>query len=211
MLKKLIERVRAWVSRPTLQKLISARVTIAELFFRFQDRWKKLDFKNDPETSYEGKQNHPYAHGSVSYLELLISESKQFGEFEHFVDIGCGKGRMVLAASTRGNFQTVIGIDYSGELIEIAQSNIIKMGCNASVQVADAREYRLPKRRALIYLFNPFGEKILDTFLTNNLMNIRDQGSLIVYHNRIYEASLLTFGFKQKASKYAYNTSFYWL
>ena len=40
-----------------------------------------------------------------------------------FVEVGCGKGRVLLIAS-RYNFNKIIGIEFSPELVDIARSNV---------------------------------------------------------------------------------------
>ena len=84
-----------------------------------------------------------------------------------FLDFGSGKGRVLLIASQLP-FKSVIVIEFSRELCEVAKDNIAKISpfkCAAS-QVesvhADAMEYRLPDKPLVCYFYNPFDQKIMD-------------------------------------------------
>ncbi len=78
-----------------------------------------------------------------------------------FLDVGCGKGAAVLMASEYG-FRRVIGLDFSSELLEIAQRNTSiyerKRGRSVSIDWvhADFMTHTPPDEPLLLFLNNPF-------------------------------------------------------
>jgi predicted RNA methylase len=88
-----------------------------------------------------------------------------------FVDIGAGKGRALLVGS-HYPFRRIIGVELSPHLVAIARRNVATyrdpaQRCRAIECVCgDASRYRLPDEgNVLLYLYNPFGEPIMRTFL----------------------------------------------
>lgn len=84
-----------------------------------------------------------------------------------FVDVGCGKGRMLLLAA-RYNFRAIVGLERDASLSAIAELNVAGLRDDrVVVQQIDARQYHFPVSPLVLYLFNPFGEQILEPFLAN--------------------------------------------
>lgn len=125
----------------------------------------------------EGDERHDY-HGVTPsvfraacrrWQQLVSASGNSFEEYT-FVDLGCGMGRALLMAS-EFPFRQVIGVEFDGRLTEIAQTNIQKWitGGRAlspiSVLQQDVLEYDFPQPPLLVFLYNPFGETILDPVL----------------------------------------------
>lgn len=84
-----------------------------------------------------------------------------------FIDVGCGKGRMLTLAARHG-FHLIVGIELDSALCAVAQANIAKLrDPRIAIEQTDARNYAFPPTPLVLYLFNPFGENILQTFLDN--------------------------------------------
>ncbi|MDT7933251.1 MAG: hypothetical protein RQ833_01425 [Sphingomonadaceae bacterium] len=83
-----------------------------------------------------------------------------------FVDLGCGKGRVVLQASLRP-FRQCMGVEFDPELADIARANLIAFrargGGAAPVEIVtgDARTAELPAGPLVIYMYNPFGDEVM--------------------------------------------------
>lgn len=118
-----------------------------------------------------------YSHGhryaltpAVAFNKLMSSMS--FQNDSVFVDLGCGKGKMLLLAPRFG-FKKVVGVDFSGQLCECARKNISiyqrKTGFNAEVQVihSDVVDYKIKDDENVFYLFNPFDEVVLKKVFEN--------------------------------------------
>jgi predicted RNA methylase len=80
-----------------------------------------------------------------------------------FIDLGCGKGRVLLMASDY-SFQRIIGVEFIPELHRAAQKNIAgyssdRQRCRRIEAVCvDARDLQFPPGPLVVYLFNPFSE-----------------------------------------------------
>ncbi|HWW96785.1 MAG TPA: class I SAM-dependent methyltransferase [Edaphobacter sp.] len=83
-----------------------------------------------------------------------------------FLDLGCGKGRAVLLASEFG-FREAVGVELNPGLAEIARANaaIWTAAGRARSQIrivcGDAAEVEWPSGPCLVYLYNPFAEKVM--------------------------------------------------
>ena len=83
-----------------------------------------------------------------------------------FVDLGSGKGRVLLMASMHP-FARIIGVEVQPELEAIARHNIEIFSrpgqlCRRIESLcADAREYDFPRENLVLYLFNPFPAYVL--------------------------------------------------
>jgi 16S rRNA G966 N2-methylase RsmD len=94
-----------------------------------------------------------------------------------FIDLGCGKGRMLLIAAQNG-FQKIIGVEFASELVAVARENIRKMALeNITVINADAIEFVFPPGNLVVYMYNPFQNKVLRPVLEN----LRRQLSGVLY------------------------------
>lgn len=79
-----------------------------------------------------------------------------------FVDIGCGKGRVLLLASER-EFRRVVGVEISAELCAIARRNAQRYGASRTaieVHQADATRFDFPETDLLIHLYHPFDPEL---------------------------------------------------
>lgn len=85
-----------------------------------------------------------------------------------FVDVGSGKGRVLIIASTYP-FRKIIGVEYSPELAAICQKNLSKVGAEKKCEVicGDAADFVFPDGNLLAFLYNPFDAFVLDKVLKN--------------------------------------------
>ena len=156
-------------------------------------------------------QTHPsqFEHG-LSYASSWTSEVRiHFREVRAllgdtfpqwcFVDIGCGKGKVVLQwhqeCLRAGASQKTIGVDYYEPLIQIAQSNHRKLFGDTGhylVAEASAMNFRALGERLIAYLYNPFDEVVL----TAVLRKLAQQPCILIYTNPTYSDLPLQFGFR---------------
>ena len=97
--------------------------------------------------------------------ELLASLPIRYEDFT-FIDLGAGKGRVLLVAS-RFAFKRQIGVEFAADLVKTARQNIERFGCRAEVVHADASDYRFPSDNLVVYLYNPFGPEVLRPVLSS--------------------------------------------
>lgn len=82
-----------------------------------------------------------------------------------FVDLGCGKGRVLLIAAERP-FRRIIGVEISAELAAIAQANLDRYrpasARVSAIEIAndDVTTFELPQSDVLIHLYHPFQPEI---------------------------------------------------
>jgi SAM-dependent methyltransferase len=89
-----------------------------------------------------------------------------------FVDIGAGKGRVVLIAAQYG-FHKVSGIEFSASLCEIARRNIVAFARRhpkaspMEIVEADATTHNFDPADRVLFMFNPFKEPIMTAVIEN--------------------------------------------
>ena len=108
----------------------------------------------------ENKQYDPLLYHHL----FTVVRQLQVGPDDVFLDYGCGKGRVLVAAALRP-FHEVIGVDLSPELCEIARANVRRargLCCrNIRIVCADAISFDVPDSVTVLYFYNPFTGSIL--------------------------------------------------
>jgi SAM-dependent methyltransferase len=85
-----------------------------------------------------------------------------------FVDLGSGKGRALIVA-TSYPFEKIIGVEYSSQLAAVCRQNLQKLGIanKCAVVGADAVDYKFPDGNLLVFLYNHFDNTILERVIKN--------------------------------------------
>jgi SAM-dependent methyltransferase len=83
-----------------------------------------------------------------------------------FVDVGCGKGRVVLVAAEYP-FARIVGIDLSNDLLEVARRNaalVRREPSRPAVEFieADATTFEFPAGDLVVYLYHPFDAPLME-------------------------------------------------
>jgi len=163
------------------------------------------DFQQHPRHFEHGLS---YASSWTSEVRLIFQETRTLlgDSFPDwcFVDIGCGKGKVVLQWHQEcrrvGVQQQAIGLDYYEPLIQIAQSNHRKLFNNSGrfvVGEASAIDFRAFGDRLIAYLYNPFDEFILSVVLRN----LSQQLCVLIYTNPTHAQLPEQFGFRLHSHK----------
>jgi SAM-dependent methyltransferase len=131
----------------------------------------------------------------VAEAERLLDASPLAPSRATFVDLGAGMGRVVLLAARRP-FRSVLGVEISPALVEIARENLagardpLRRARDVRIVRADARSYRFPGGDLVVYLYNPFGAPILDDTLVN-LRNADERHEVVLlYHTPLQRATV---------------------
>ena len=111
-----------------------------------------------------------------------------------FIDLGSGKGRTLLMASSYP-FQRIIGMELLEELNAIAVQNIARyhndeQRCFAiEAHTGDARYFQFPAEPTVLYLFNPFPRHIWREVLANLQKSLQaaPRPAFLIYHNPVHE------------------------
>ena len=154
---------------------------------------------------------HATIYMPVSYelMEACLIQIKKINEqrtdsfpvTNHFVDIGCGKGRALCMAAHAG-FKKVTGIDFSKELCINAEQNlqITKEKISAldyKIINNDAFYFEIPETADCIFLFNPFDDVIMSNVVENIKASLltNPRKLLIIYVNPLYKDLFFNAGF----------------
>ena len=108
---------------------------------------------------HDNKVNFMYEPFSYRKLSLLFKKYP-FKETDGFIDIGCGKGRVLIQALLYG-CRNIYGVDISKELIECANNNVQKCQSkiapfNYQLLCMNAKDYSFSANINKVFLFNPF-------------------------------------------------------
>jgi SAM-dependent methyltransferase len=106
-----------------------------------------------------------------------------------FVDVGSGKGKVLLLAS-RYEFARIVGIEFDARLARIARHNIAIhreiTGHQVPIEVvcADALDYALRGDENVWFLYNPFDEVVMRRFLRKLQRSLAERPRKIwlIYH-----------------------------
>lgn len=201
-------RLRCWMQKSPADKLRSIVVKVHRAIVRVEDvifeKWHRIDCggyidTTSLNTTHLASHLHAYPYEAIrcKYLNELIKEAKKTGiEFDNFIDLGAGKGKACFYAATKFDFKQLVGIEFSAELINVAHSNNDNFHAkNIRFIELDAALFSLPKGNNLVFLYNPFGEVILNKFLEKNIAHFRENQSVIAYANDNHRLCMSKLGF----------------
>ena len=206
--RQLRERIGTWLKKPLAHQVRSvtakAQGAIDSSVDVLFDRWHRLDCggyigNKDLETDFSTSLPHARAYQAVSCAgvgELLDEVNKTGIAFDSFIDLGSGKGKACFYAATKRRFNKIIGVEFSGPLVEAADANKKNFSSHdIRFLNMDATLFSLPPGDNLVFLFNPFEEVILLKFLENNIDHFRQSRSVIAYANDQHRLCLARLGF----------------
>lgn len=125
-----------------------------------------------------------------------------------FIDLGSGKGRTLLMASSFP-FRQIIGMELLEELNAIAVGNIARyqsdqQRCFAiEARIGDARYFEFPDQPTVLYLFNPFPRHIWREVLANLHQSLRTSTRtvFVIYHNPVHQDILNSQGWLREVKR----------
>ena len=133
-------------------------------------------------------------YGTVPYRNInTILDHLQLGHNDVFVDIGCGKGRVLCCASLR-SIERLIGIECSSPLSAIALRNAETLRLTHSpitVLTMEAQDFDYTTG-TVYYLFHPFGPDTLKKVLKQLQLGVKrvPRPVRLVYVNPVYDKVL---------------------
>ena len=137
---------------------------------------------------------------SYNLLEEIFTQLA-IKKLNHFLDIGCGKGRALCVAAHHG-FKKITGVDFSKEFCTAAELNLIKTQQQlATLEYKifnnDAFYFDIPSDVDCIFLFNPFDEIIMSGVVENIMISLEEspRDLIIVYANPLHNELFLGQGF----------------
>lgn len=115
-----------------------------------------------------------------------------------FIDIGSGKGRVLLMAADHP-FRRILGIELLPALHQVAKENIGKYKSDSQrcfaidCLLGDGGEFVFPSEPTVLYLFNPLPESGLVRMIGNLERSLREHPRplFVLYHNPLLEPVLM--------------------
>ncbi len=153
----------------TFQSVISV---IEDYYFelKYGVSTSKIVKRDDLDISEASKQHsQEYQPTRIRHFRLLI-KALNLPEDSVFVDMGAGKGRVLIMASLN-NFKRITGVEISPQLCEIASKNISKfekaLQKPLPVDIAnkDVLQYDIKNDENVFYFYNPFDNFVMETIL----------------------------------------------
>ncbi|MBE5317349.1 MAG: class I SAM-dependent methyltransferase [Xanthomonadales bacterium] len=139
-----------------------------------------------------------WVHGSayvatspVDFAEVLAPFALT-PERSSFVDLGCGKGRVLLMAAGLP-FARIIGVEYSPALSEIARANLDRYrgprrARRLEVQTGDAGDYTFPDGDLVVFMYHPFDEVVMARVVARLSASLRaaPRRALVLYFKPVH-------------------------
>jgi SAM-dependent methyltransferase len=171
LIERLVKSVRQDGVLETVKK--AARI-LADYGFDWKygtDTMHKVDV-DSLETDSDNKPHARRYQASKAHPLLKLFRKLQLPEDGVFVDMGCGKGRVLFIAAQLG-FKRVVGIEFCGQLCRQALENAElfskKFPAMPPVEVieSDATHYDFKGDENIFFLYNPFDSVVLAQVLEN--------------------------------------------
>ena len=102
----------------------------------------------------------------IKLVEALLKPSRVRARSTTFLDLGCGKGRVLLKAAELG-FDQLVGVEFASEIADTARQNLEQVfksstGVSWTVVSQDAATYSPPRSDLVIFLYNPFTHPVME-------------------------------------------------
>jgi SAM-dependent methyltransferase len=161
-----------------------------------------------PDTVPDIERKHFSLYEPVNYYSLtsLFDHLKAPDIKTTLLDVGCGRGR-VLAVGAAYGFRDMIGIDFSERLCKQAREVMegvqeVCPGLTVTITCADARDYDIPDTVGVIFLFNPFDDLVMESFIDKVFESLyrRERPIKVLYANPQFKELWLNAGFKETGS-----------
>lgn len=169
ILKRTYNSIREKGLSRTYQSVISV---LEDYYFELKHgiSTSKIVKREDLDISEKSKQHsEEYKPTRIRHFRLLI-KSLNLPEGSVFVDMGSGKGRVLLMASLN-NFKRITGVEISSQLCEIARENKVKfekaLGKQLPINIVniDVLEYNVQNDENVFYFYNPFDNYIMERII----------------------------------------------
>lgn len=139
---------------------------------------------------------------SYSLMEEVLQQLP-IAARNHFLDMGCGKGRALCMAAHHG-FKQVTGLDFAKDLCDIAKENLalVKQDIPAiefRVINNDAFYFEIPGNVDCIFFFNPFDEVIMSAVVNNIFKSLQHNPRKlhIIYVNPLHKEQFIKAGYTE--------------
>jgi SAM-dependent methyltransferase len=144
-----------------------------------------------------------YMPANYYILEKLLSKLKEFTNNDCLLDIGCGKGRVLIVAA-HFSFKKIIGIELSNQFCKYTEENIAAHKNELSstrflVVNTDASNFIIPDDVTTVFLYNPFDAVVMQHVVEhiNDSLKRKPRDMYIAYMNPEERSLFLSAGFSE--------------
>lgn len=163
-----------------------------------EKRHKNIDFsyvtKEDRPDLYSGEyyESKPFDHSAI---DRVFEDIKMLPCEKNFMDIGCGKGQILLMAAMSG-MDKIGGVEWNADIAGICRNNLRELNVSADIITGDATEYQEIDGYSIFFLYNPFGEKGVWKVIHNicESRKRRNRDIFLVYGNPFYHKAIVEGG-----------------
>jgi 16S rRNA G966 N2-methylase RsmD len=149
-------------------------------------------------------KSSPYEALNYYILETLLENFRKLFPIENsLIDVGSGKGRVMVVAAHYG-FKNITGVDFARELCAVAEKNMNKIkpkfpGTTFHIYCKDILNYEINAGDKVFFLFNPFNKEIMEKFLEKIDRSVKENQRTIyfIYANPQQKEVLLQKGYKE--------------
>ena len=131
-------------------------------------------------------KSSPYEALNYYILETLLENfRKLFPGEKSILDIGSGKGRVMVVAAHYG-FINITGVDFARELCAAAERNINKIKAQFrdttfTIYCKDILNYTIDKSDKVFFLYNPFNNEIMEKLLEKIDRSVKEHSRTIYF------------------------------
>ena len=147
-------------------------------------------------------KSSPYEAVSYYMLEKLLLHMQKISAECFIVDLGCGKGRVMVVAAHLG-FKRITGIDFAKELCVEAARNMETTqrsvpGIEWQVICVNVLDYSIKPEDSVFFMFNPFVEETLQVFLDDldNSCKLLPRKTWFLYASPLHALALQNRGYE---------------
>jgi SAM-dependent methyltransferase len=202
-MKMLKQKLRALVNLPKVKRLLIEIPIISRKLYPGWERKNPFDRQFGVDTSgfvpveqinaELATKINPYGASQASIIRKGIESLGYINDYT-FIDLGCGKGRAMLVGG-EFPFLSVIGIELSNKLAEIATRNVriietrFPHRTKTKVFNANALEFDYPAGNIVIYFYHSFGRELLAEMISKikaGLQSGHFTHLFFVYYNPVH-------------------------
>jgi tetratricopeptide (TPR) repeat protein len=191
-----IEKVNAISNRGNSNRVASAVHPNLNRLHPFDDYYGietsgYIDRAGFGEISVSAEKINDYAGVQPSIVRRTLSALPDLREY-CFLDLGCGKGRAVVAAS-ESPFRKIIGVEISGSLANLAKKNAAVVGAKYPLRAAieiiegNAVNVSVAGGKVVLFMYNPFGTELMEQLRENIERRLQNEIEhlFLIYHNPV--------------------------
>jgi len=142
------------------------------------------DLKIDSPSYLRGNAYAPTPPSVFDRMMMLLPAPEKYS----FVDLGSGKGRVVLMAALRP-FKAVVGVEFSSELSAVAETNLVKFrphvrSSDVRLVCNDAVLFNFPPGPLIVWFYHSFAKEVLARVFERLIQ--RQHETIFIYYNAHY-------------------------